>query len=55
VDIKPRPAEIPWNAGPTVQAIKRRYITSHLEGKECLATAATSLKTLKQSTYYMCK
>jgi len=44
VDIKPRPTEIPWNTGPTVQAIKWRYITSQLEGKECLATAATSLK-----------
>jgi hypothetical protein len=30
VDIKPRPAEIPWNTGPTIQAIKRRYIMSQL-------------------------
>jgi hypothetical protein len=54
VDIKPHPAEIPWNTGPTVQVIKRRYIMSQLEAKECLAMAATSFKPLKHSAYNMC-
>ena len=57
VGIKPRPAEILWNTGPTVQAIKRRCIMSQLEGKECLATAVTSIKPLEQRvhSYNMCE